>query len=579
MLELVIVLVLMVAVALLLTLYPRRSDLIALIPVLVLATSGILTPQEAFGGFVSSAVVVLISAFILARGIFSTGLLDRLAEWIFKRTHTPKASLTGILLMVAAVSAFFSDTGTLLLMLPVVHRLCRRFNLAPSRVMMPLAFATLTTGTVTLTAASSNLVIANSVAEAGLGELGFLTLAPLGVAVSAAGMAFILLVAPRFLPERATRAQGQREFETADYLTEVRVSQGSPLAGERALGVQIGPGMPPVGAIRRGKSLFSPTERLALREGDRLLLRVDPKNLKEITLADGLELAQADSTAVDLLEVVVPPNSTVVGRSTADLGLEVSGASLVGISRKGLSPGEELSSIKLQIGDVLLIRGSDAALRKSLQGLGCLPLEDRGVVVFNRNNTLKAAATFGLVLGLAVSQATSVAVAFALGAFLIVLLGAVSLREAYASIDWPLAALIGGLLSLGAAMEKTGAAALMADWILGTFGGLGPIASVAFLLLLALLMTTFINNAAVAAIMAPVAVFLSRAQGSNPLTLLAAVAVGCSLSFLLPYSHQCNLLVQGPGGYEARDYLKVGGLMLLFVVPVALAVILLVWPP
>lgn len=578
--EMVLVLALMLVVALLLTIAPRRSDLIALLPVLILPVAGLLTPAEAFSGFVSNAVIVLISAFVLTKGIFSTGTLDRLAELIFKWTRSAWASLAGLLLLVTTVSAFFSDTGTILLMLPVAHRLCRRFSLPPSRVMMPLSFATMLSGAVTLTAASSNLVIANYVSSAGLGELAFFGLSPAGIAITTSGMVLLILLSSRLLPARYTDEGGKQYFKTAEYLTEVKVAEGSPLVGQRALAAPIGPGLPPIGAIRRGKSMFSPTERVTIRQGDRLLLRVDPRDLKEITLAEGLELAHSTAAATDLLEVVVSPNSEMLGRSVGELGLEGDEASVVGISRKGLTPtGADLSQIRLQVGDVLLIRGSDSKLRKALKGLGSLPLEDRGVVVFNRKNTYKVLAIFGFVIVISALQLLPVAVAFALGAFASVLLGVVSIREAYGAIEWPLVVLIGGLLSLGAAMEKTGAAEAIAQAIVSSVGSMGPVAVVVFLLLIAIALTSVINNAAVAAILAPVALLIAQVLDSNPMTLLVAVAVGCSMSFMLPYSHQCNLLVQGPGGYETKDYFRLGLPLLIVIVPVAIGVILLVWPP
>jgi di/tricarboxylate transporter len=578
--ELALVFGLLVLVAVLLVLRPKRGDVVALIPVLVFSITGILRPEQAFNGFISNAVVVLISAFVLARGIFSTGMLDRVADWIFRKARTPLASLMGILVLSATVSSFFSDTGTLLIMLPVAHRLCRRFNLSPSKVMMPLAFATMVSGTVTLTSASSNLVISNYAGRAGIGELQFFSLAPVGLAVTLAGLLVLLFLAPRILPDRRGQASGAGDYTTGEYLTEVKVTGSSPFIGKTALKVEAGQGFPPISAVRRGKSLFSPNDQVTLRSGDLLMLKVAPKDIQDLTLAEGLEMADASPAATDLMEVVVPPNSSLVGHSISEARLTKGAqASILGISRHGLPKTEDLSTMKLQVGDVLLIRGSDDALQESLKMLGCLPLEGRGVVVFNRYNTLKALGIFGLVVGLAVSQVLTVAVAFALGALMIILLGVLSVREAYSSIDWPLVVLLGGLLSLGLAMEETGTSVFIAEGVLAAVGGAGAFASVALLLIIAILLTTIMTNAAVAAIMAPIAVTLAELQGVNPFTLLAAVAVGCSLSMLMPYSHQCNLLVRGPGGYSEGDYLRLGLVVLALCVPTAFALIPLVWPP
>lgn len=565
-------------------------DIGALIVLLALVLTGVLTPEEAVHGFANPAFLTVGAMFVLSAGLLRTGALTALSERVMVLSRGSERRLTLLLMVTVAVcSAFVNNTPVVVIFLPMVLSIANRSSILPSKVLIPLSYGAILGGTCTLMGTSTNILISSMVAGEGMRPLGMFEFTGMGVLFAIVGITYIYFIGRRFLPSHGTvTTYGSGRLK--EYLTEIEVPEGSPLCdrsaddvvAEYASRVQ-------VFQIIRGEEIFwPPFASLRIRPGDAFLVKGEVNPLMnliqspEVSLSPGVGGSEADAgnlREMALAELVINPNSPLIGESLRNIHFpERYGVQALAIQRHGSHLREKVSEIPLRVGDVLLVLGGEAALNR----LGAAPefilLEEVREVVVNRKRSWVALTVLGLVVLLAATNILSILTAALAGAVVMVLTGCLVAREAYRAIDKSVLVLIAGSLSLGTALEKTGAASLLADRLVDLVGWGGPVAVLSGFYLLTVLLTEVMTNTAAAAVMLPIAVSTAAGLGVNPRSFIVAILFGASASFATPIGYQTNTFVYGPGGYSFTDFIRVGLPLQLTLWLLASIVIPILWP-
>jgi len=451
---------------------------------------------------------------------------------------------------------------------------------------MPLAFGSLLGGMTTLIGTPPNIII-SAFREREMGEpFSMFDFTPVGIGIAAAGLLYISLIGWRLLPKRKGAVPKEELFRIEDYTTELRVAEGSKLVGKSLRDIEAETEATIVGFIRGGEQYLAPPSLITLRTDDVIIVRADSGTLKKL-VDEGIKLVGnkereehlLKSDKISVLEAVVRPNALIEGRTARSLNLHwVYGVSLLAISRQGERLTERLGSIRFKAGDVLLLQGEEEALQKMLSILGCLPLAGRGLRIGQPRRILFSVGIFGSAIGAISLGLLPASIALVGAAVIMVLMGILSLREAYESIDWSVVVLLGAMIPVGQALESTGGAQTIATGMLEITGQISPAAALIAVLVASMILTPMLNNAAAAVLMAPIAIGVARGVGASADPFLIAVAVGASSAFLTPIGHQSNTIVWGPGGYRFRDYTRMGVPLEIIVVAVAIPLILWFWP-
>lgn len=579
-----------------------RFDLVALIALLAVSIAGIVPVDQLFDGFGHPAVVTVAAVLVISQGLVNGGVVDRLARLLGKVGHRPTLQVLMLTSVVALCSGFINNVGALALLMPVAVWMSREAGRSPSLLLMPLAFGSLLGGTMTLIGTPPNIIIA-SYREAG--SFGMFDFAPVGLAITLAGICFITLVGWRLTPRRGKPDDGGKLFSVGDYVTELRVPEDSSHVGATLHGLltraDAEKDVVVLALIRDDKRSLAPSTFSVLRGDDLLLVEADTDALQDFLDSTGLELArveEASSEASDqeepesgkpgekslsegdvrLIEAVITPESGLIGKTANRLNLrEQNGLNIVAIARQGQRLQRRLGDIRFQAGDILLVQGEEETLSVTLQGLGCLPLAERGLRFGRERNSLLAGGLFIAAIALIVVGWLSPPVALVACAVVMVLSKVLSNQEAYRAIDWPVIVLLAAMIPVGQALETTGGAELIASWMLMLGSGGDAWVVVTIVLTGTMLLSNVVNNAAAAILVAPIALSLSGQLGIAADAMLMAVAVGASCAFLTPVGHQSNALVMEPGGYRFGDYWRLGLPLSLLVTVVAVPVILAVW--
>lgn len=563
-------------------------DVVALILLLFLTVPKILTPAEALAGFGDDTIIVLISLFVLTAGVVKTGVVERLGLRLASLGGKNPARLTKfILIAVTVVSAFFSNTVTTAVFLPIVIGTARRADIPLSKVLMPLAFASILSSPVTLISSSTNLLVSGLLPRWGLPRIGFFEMAPAGIAITVAGMVYLLFLAPRLVPDRSKKEMTDR-FDLRKYLTEVVVMPNSRLAGKTLAESQLGQAMNlnVVGIVRGEGRTLAPGPRAKLKEGDILILEGKAEDILLVKDTEGVEikpdvqLSDPDlvSENVRMVEAMVLPRSPLVGRTLKGSSFrERTGLTVLAIhSAGGPDLVEKISRKRLRASDVLLLQGSEQDLRR-LRQEELLPLEDVSAHHPRTHRGRVAAAVFLGAIALGASGTLPLAIAFLAGSVALILTRCLTTEEAYESVDWRMMVLIGSMIAFSVAMTKTGTAAFLSELIVRHVSGLGPIALLAAFFLFTVLLTQPMSNQAAALVVLPVAIQVAQQLQLNPRTLVMVVTFAASCSFLTPLEPSC-VLVYGPGRYKFFDFTRVGGILTLIVFVFSMLLIPLVWP-
>lgn len=566
-----------------------RFDLVAILALLVLTLTGIIPADEAFAGFSHDAVIIVAAVLVVSRGMLNSGVVDLVTKYLLRTGNRPSVQVGALSSLVATISSVTSSLGALALLMPVALRMSRRSGTPPSVLLLPLAFGALLGAMVTLIGSAPNIIIASMRTRTGAEPFGMFDYTPVGLGIAVTGLLFMAFVGWRFIPHRKARAAPEDLFKVGEYLTEVRVLETSKVAGERlmALRRRAGGDVLVVGLIRENQSLIAPGILETLRAGDVLLVRTDSETLKTLIDEVGLELVADREISKDLMgsdeigiiEAVVMPDSLLRGRTVRNLNLRWRyGVNLLAVARQGERLRERLGDIRFREGDVLLLQGATETVQETLRAVGCLPLAERGLRIGQHRRIALAVSLFALALVVAGTGILSVAVTFVTTAVLMVLLGLVPMREVYSSIDLSVIVLIAAMIPIGRALETTGGAQLIASQILALSGTMPAFVALTLVLLVTMILSDILNNAATAVLMAPIAIQVAQGLGVSADTFLMAVAIGASAAFLTPIGHQTNMLVFGPGGYRFGDYWRLGLPLEILLVIVAIPLLLIFWP-
>ncbi|HUF89617.1 MAG TPA: SLC13 family permease [Gemmatimonadota bacterium] len=566
-----------------------RYDVVALLALLAVTVSGIVRPEDAFLGFGHAAVVTVAAVLVASKGLKNAGLIDVIAGRVGSLGNHPVLQLATLTVMVAAVSGFMNNIGALAILMPVAVQIAREGNRSPGMYLMPLAAGSLLGGLVTVIGTPPNIIIATYRKDVTGEAFRMFDFAPVGLGLTAAGVAFIALVGWRLIPKRSSSTSPDALFEIEAYTTELRVPPGSRLVGQtlQELETLTDADVVVVGLVRDNEKTLVPANLTQLRADDHLIVEAGSQDLRDFIGATGVQLAgdkeiagrDLGSAHVLLQEAVVTGDSPVIDSTVRDLDLRRRyGMNLLAVARRGERVRNRLRGIRFQPGDVLLLQGTRTAIRDALAAFRFLPLAERNLEFGRPSRIVLALGIFGIAIGLASTGALQVQVAFTAAAVAMVVVGLLSLREAYESIDWPIIVLLGAMIPIGDALERTGGARRVADQILAVSLDLPVPATLALFMLVTMGLSNVVNNAAAAVLMAPIALSLAAGLGASADPFLMAVAVGASSAFLTPIGHQSNTLVMGPGGYRFGDYWQMGLPLSLLVVLLGVPLILRVWP-
>jgi di/tricarboxylate transporter len=568
-----------------------RYDLVALCALMASVLLGLVPGEEAFSGFGHPAVITVAAILIVSRSLETSGVVDGIGRLLRPSRGYPALQVLALTGVTMALSAFMNNVGALALMLPVAINAANASNRSPSELLMPISFGSLLGGMTTLIGTPPNIIISTIRAEQVGAPFSLFDFTPVGVIIVAVGLAYIGFLGWRLIPLRATSQEtGSERFKIKDYITEVRLTEDSDLVGKRLVELETlaQSDLAVVALERRKDRMLAPSPYLRLQAGDLLVLETDPATLKRVLEPAGLDLVGAPepessalrSERVGLVEVVVTPGSRFEGRTVRNLRLHTAyGLNLLGVSRNGERVTSRLGQVRFQAGDVLLLQGESEAMPSTFALLGVLPLAERDLPQARRGRLdWKPLAVFGLAVAVLLTGLLPPQIAFVLAVMGLILIGNITLREAYEAIDWPIIVLLGAMIPVGMAMETSGAAQTITAPLLAMQESLPSWVILAVLMVVTMLLTDIMNNAATAVLMAPIGLALAAGLGASPDPFLMTVAVGASATFLTPIGHQSNLLVMGPGGYKFADYWRMGLILDVLLVAAAVPAILFIWP-
>ena len=564
-------------------------DVVALGILLALILTGLLPPDKAFAGFGSDTVMLILGLLILSATLVRTGVVQLVGRSLMRRTGTePNRMLLIIMVASAGLSSFISNTAATAFFIPIVIGMAHRARSDASKLLMPLAFASILASSVTLIGTSTNVVVSGLMTNYNMPPLGMFELTSVGLPIVVLGIAYMFFVGRRLIPNRTPPGELTEEFDLLPYLTEILILPGSPLIGktlaESGLGRDLD--LTVIRVIRGAESYLVPYADLGLESGDILLVEGQRNNLLELknTARIGVEpdrgLSDIDlqTEGMHLAEVILMPRSPFIGRQLNELNLrEQAGIQVLAINRHEETIHRQIGQVILRMGDVLLLQGPKAnlvALEKNNTYRILGTIDDR---VPNLRQARIAMLIFTGVIALAAVNILSLPVAVLLGALLAFLTGCITPQEAYNDVEWRALILIGCMLAFGVAMEFTGTASYLAGLIVKIVGNSNPIFLLSGFFLLTVLLTQPMSNQAAAVVVFPVAIQTALQLGMNPRTFAIMIAVAASTSYITPLEPAC-LLVYGLGHYRFLDFIKVGSLLTIVVYLVAVILVPVIWP-
>ena len=599
-----------------------RYDLVALLALLAAVGCGVVPADKAFNGFSNPILPLIGAALIVSVAIGQSGAIEVLLRWLAPLMRSKELQVGVLVACVALLSAFMKNIGALAIFISAAIQVARRNNRSPSEFLMPLSFASLLGGSMTLIGTSPNLLISAVRQELTGQPFHMFDFMPVGAGIAVCGVLF-LAVGWRLLPHGRRGSASGANFSIEDYTSELRLTEKSPFVGrtvgeiEKLSGGDIGI----VGLIRGDNRRQIPTRRWKLYAGDLLTVEADPQALEQFARDGNLELVgterapeklpervlelvaqdarvvakgkpspgagetpapeQASSTERELsiVEAVIAAGSDLIDRTAATLHLrERYGVNVLAIGRRGRRRGTRLRQTRFKVGDAIVLQGHTSRLPDILLALGCLPLAERALNLGRRRQMFLPLGILAVAILLSGFEIVPAAIAFVGAAVALALFGLVTLKEAYAAVEWPILMLIGALIPIGEAVQQNGTAKLIATELSGGLSHMPSYAILAALIAATMLVTPILHHAAAVLVMGPIAASLAQQLGYNIDPFLMAVAFGAGSDFLTPIGHQSNTLVMGLGGYRFGDYWKLGLPLSLMVVVLGVPLIMLFWP-
>lgn len=545
-------------------------DVVAMLAFSALVITGILTPAEAFKVFSNEAAITVASMFILSAALERTGVIESIAHRLNRAVGRSDWSVLLVMLpIVAVLSAFINNTPVVVVFMPIMISLAASRGLKPSKLLIPLSFASIFGGLCTLIGTSTNILVSSTAEQLGQPALGMFELGRVGWLLAVAGLIYLLTVGRHLLPNRDTLASTLQSTDSKQYLTEVLVTAESPLVGKPVAKTPLAnqPRVRVLEVIRGGELIYTPLEEIVLEPGDRLRLATPLTSVLELNQLEGVALSPKSTLGVELVgtqkavvaECVIGPRSSLVGRSVRAANFRRRyGVLVLAVHRQGVNLREDFAEVKLRYGDTLLVEGPETAMNQLRGHRDFLLLLDVPETAKRRRKQALAVGAVALVVGLATLNVLPIGALAVMAAVAVVATRCLDVEEAYESVDWKIIFLIFGMLALGMALEKTRGAALVAHTLIHGLGAWGPMVVLSAVVLLTSTLTNFLSNNAVAVLLTPIAVEAATAMHVSPRPFLIAVALGASACFATPIGYQTNTLVYGAGGYKFRDFLKVG---------------------
>jgi di/tricarboxylate transporter len=584
-----------------------RYDLVALLALLGAVFSGIVPASHAFTGFSNPVLPLIAGALILSAAIARSGAVEVLVRWLTPLLRSPSLQVGVLTACVAGLSAFVKNVGALAIFMPVAFQVARRNERSPSEFLMPLSFASLLGGSMTLIGTSPNMLTAVVRQELEGSPFHMFDFTPVGFVTAFCGV-FFLTFGWRLIPRGRRSATADSIFKIEDYTSELKLGAGSPYTGRTVAEIEDSAGgeVTVTAVVRDEYRRYVPGGTWAVLPEDVLVVKADPQALEQFINDGKLELVgskelpevadpeeesherkreaalvplEMDPNRLTVLEAVVTAESRLIGHSAAELQLrERYGVNILAIARRGRRTMVRLRRVNFQLGDAIVFQGRRATINQTLAELGCLPLAERQLQFGRRRQLVLPVVILGLAMAMGAFRVVPAEIAFVSAGVAIVLFGLLTLNEVYTAIEWPILTLIGALIPIGEAVKSTGTTDLLAGLLSGFAAHLPGYGILAVILAVTMLATPILHHAAAVLVMGPIAAELAQKLGYQIDPFLIAVALGAGSDFLSPIGHQSNTLVMGPGGYHFADYWKLGLPLSLLVIVIGVPVIMLFWP-
>jgi di/tricarboxylate transporter len=542
-------------------------DLVAVLVLGTLLAFGLVTPEEGISGFSSPATVTVAAMFVLTAGLQKTGAAGAVGRLLVRLGRNHFLALMVVMGTVGVMSAFINNTAAVAIFIPLVMALANRRKIAASKLLIPLSYASQFGGVCTLIGTSTNLLVSAISEEAGHGAFSMFEFSRLGLILFVAGALYFLLFGRWLLPEREAQ-ELSTTFQLGEYITELRVGEGSPLIGKTVQESRLGQDhdVTVLRLLHGADQIWAPL-RQPLQEGDVLLVRGSIQELMSLRASAKLELNVEFKLRDDalqagdlrLVQALVAPSSRLIGHTLKDLDFRNRHKALVlAIQHRGAAIRDKLNTVRLALGDALLIQAPESQLKLLRSDESFIVLDQVEEPSLRRHKVPIVLGVIVAVVGLAALDLMPILVTAVLGCLALVLTRCIDLEEAYQAVDWKVIFLLAGILPLGIAMEKVGAAQLIAGNALGLVGSFGPVAVLAVLYLLTAILTETMSNNASAVLLAPIALSTAQQLGLDPRPFLMAITFAASTGFSTPVGYQTNTMIYNPGGYRYADFLRTG---------------------
>jgi di/tricarboxylate transporter len=565
-----------------------RYDLVAAGALLTALALGLVPFEEAFSGFSDDIVIIVGSALLVSDGVARSGIMEVAIQRFAPRLSSVRAQLALLVIVVTVLSAFVKNIGALAIMIPIAFQFARRSSISPSVFLMPMAFGALMGGLMTQVGTSPNVVVSRIREEMTGAPFTMFDFTPVGATLAATGTVFLVFFY-WLLPQRTRASTPMHEaIGIKNYMSEAKVTAESAVVGKTVGELsKMAEGEAMVTSILRAKGArVTPLPDAVLREGDLLLIEGDHAALDKLVAQGRLNLTddrvptgEDASAGVEAIEAVIGEHSMLIGLSARQLSLyHRFNVNLLAVSRKGQRLTERLTDLTLRLGDVIVLQGARSRMPEILREFGCLPLAERPIMLGSVRRGIVPIVILAAAIGSTALGLIPVQIAFFAAAVSMVLFRAVPLREAYTAVDGPILVMLAALIPVSDTLRTSGATDVVAAWLVEVSAALPSYGALALIVLAAMAVTPFLNNAATVLVMAPIAVSFAQGLGYRPEAFLMAVAIGAGCDFLTPIGHQCNTLVMGPGGYRFGDYPRLGLPLSIIVVLVAVPMLMLVWP-
>ncbi|MBJ6116719.1 SLC13 family permease [Pontibacter sp. BT310] len=583
--EIALVLSLLVLAIVLFATEKLSVEIVTLLLLIVLASARVITPEEAFAGFSSDFIIIIASVFIISAALEETGILDftivRMAELAKKSRGL---MLFTIMFITGLVSAFMNNTTVTAMFITPLVGLSKRINVNASKLLMPLAYAAILGGTCTLIGTSTNIAVSGYIAKAGLDPIGMFEITGIGLVIFIVGIIYMMTIGQRMLPDNSDQELTE-EYKLQKYLTEIIVMKDSPLVGQLVFASDLTALHFRILNIIRYNENFLPDFRTRIEEKDVLLVEGDLDNLMKVKETKGIEIMadvilekDLQTESIRLAELMIPRQSNLINKTVKEVNfLQRFGLVVIAISRHGETLRSKIGSISLQLGDILLVQGAAERLNQLRSSSNVALLDEFEPLLFKKRKGSLVITVFLLAILLGTTKILPLSIAFLMAAIACIVFRCISTEKAYGAIDWRLLILIGGMTAFGTAMENSGAADLLAKGIVDIMGPIGKMAVLAGFVVLTVILTQPMSNAAAALVIVPVALRAAIELQSDPRTFAIAIMLSASISLVTPFEPAC-ILVYSPGKYRFMDFIKIGSPLTLLLLAVILLLVPVFWP-